>query len=215
MKKKSIDLGIQTRAAAIAPASIDQEKRTVELVWSTGAAVKRADWVTGRVYSEELSMDPAHVRMARLNGGAPLLNSHSRWGLNDVLGVVEKAWLDGGEGRAIVRFSSRPEVDAVWNDVRDGIIRNVSVGYKVHRFEETSKPGAAVPTFLAVDWEPEEISLVSVGADAGAGVRADENSPCEVEFRMGGEPDSAPPPAAVRSLEWARKRLDLAERENQ
>jgi hypothetical protein len=213
--KQTIVMGILTRAAAIAPASIDQERRTVELVWSTGAAVKRADWVTERTYMEELSMAPAHVRMERLNGGAPLLNSHGRWGLTDVLGVVEKAWLDGGEGRAIVRFSARPDADAVWNDVRDGIIRNVSVGYKVHRFEETSKPGAAIPTFLAVDWEPEEISLVSVGADAGAGVRADSGGPCEVEFRMGGEPAEAPPPAAVRSMEWVRKRLDLAEREDQ
>jgi hypothetical protein len=213
--KKSIDLGIQTRAAAIAPASIDTERRTVELIWSTGAAVKRQDWVTGRTFIEELSMDQSHVRLGRLNGGAPLLNSHSQWRLEAVLGVVERAWLDGGEGHAVVRFSSRADVDAVWNDVRDGIIRNVSVGYKVHRFQETSKPGAAVPTFLAVDWEPEEISLVSVGADAGAGVRAEGNGPCEVEFRVGGESLQAPPPAAARSLEWARRRLDLAERENQ
>lgn len=210
--KKTVQMGIQTRAAAVAPASIDQGKRTVELVWSTGAAVKRADWITERTYIEELSMNAAHVRLNRLNMGAPLLNSHGRWGLGDVLGVVEKAWLADGEGRAIVRFSSKPDADMVWRDVVDGIIRNVSVGYKVHKFQDVTKPGETIPTYRAIDWEPEEISLVSVGADAAAGVRA-ETAECEVEIEQGGVPATAPP--AVRTAEMARKRLDLAERENQ
>jgi hypothetical protein len=211
---KTINLGIQTRAAAVAPASIDKDARTVELVWSTGAAVKRSDWITGRVYNEELSMAAEHVRMDRLNQGAPLLDSHSGYRLSSMLGVVEKAWLDGTEGRALVRFSARPDVDPIWQDVRDGIIRNVSVGYKVHRFQETSKPGEKIPTFLAVDWEPEEISLVSVGADAAAGVRGEGQTPCDIEMKdSGGQPAQAPPTAAPRSIQMAKHRLSLAERE--
>lgn len=201
---KTITLGRQVRAAAVAPSSIDQEARTVELVWSTGAAVKRSDWMSGKVYNEELSMAPAHVRLDRLNSGAPLLAAHDRNDLAAMIGVVERAWLAGNEGRALVRFSTRADVDPVWRDVADGIIRNVSVGYKVNRYQETTAPGDKIQTFLAVDWEPEEISLVSVGADAAAGVRAEVQTPCEIVTHG---------PAAQRSIQMARYRLSLAERE--
>ncbi|MGL4963179.1 MAG: prohead protease/major capsid protein fusion protein [Inquilinus sp.] len=162
---------MQTREARIG--TVDPEARTVELVWSTGARVRRMDWWTGKRYEEELSLDPAHVDMARLqSGSAPLLNAHGMYDLSDVLGVVEKgATVDGSEGRAVVRFSRREEVDPIFRDVQDGIIRNVSVGYNVRKFEITEEEGK-LPIYRAVDWEPWEISLVAVGADAGAGTRA-------------------------------------------
>jgi phage head maturation protease len=130
------------------------------------------DWWDGEEFIEELSLDPAHVRLGRLNGGgANLLDSHSSWRLASVLGVVERAWIEDQQGVATVRFSERAEVVAVWQDVVSGILRNISVGYFVHRFERT-RTGKGQPDILrAVDWEPAEISLVAVPADAGAGVR--------------------------------------------
>ena len=65
---------LQTRAM-FAPETINVEERTVELVWSTGAQVRRASWSRGD-YIEELSMAPGAVRMDRLNKGAPLLDAH-------------------------------------------------------------------------------------------------------------------------------------------
>lgn len=182
--KKTIEIPLQVRIAALG--SISKENRTARLTWSTGAAVKRMDFWTGERWIEELSMDPAHIRLDRLNGGAPLLNSHSKYDLRGILGVTERAWVEGGEGMADVRFSRRPDVEPMWNDVQDGIIRNVSVGYQVHKFEDVSTPEdmkARMRRLRAVDWEPTEISLVPVGADAKAGVRAEaEKNPCEVEF---------------------------------
>lgn len=206
-----IELAQQTRAAQIAPATADEGQRTVEVVWSTGAAVRRADWITGKVYVEELSMQPGHVRLDRLNSGAPLLNTHDRYDLSGIIGVVERAWLDGGEGRALVRFSRRPEVDPIWRDVLDGVIRNVSIGYRVYRYEEF--PGEKPPRLLATDWEPEEISLVPVGADAGAGIRSAQSTACEVSLAR--EMRMEPPAMRGRPLSLARKRLALAERESQ
>ncbi|MBF0402266.1 MAG: hypothetical protein HQL90_16055, partial [Magnetococcales bacterium] len=103
------------------------EERTVEMVWSTGASVRRTDWRTGKPYDETLSVDTAHVDLSRLNSGAPLLNSHDASSLDSILGVVEKAWIANGEGRATVRFSSRDGVAAIFKDVQEGILRNVSV----------------------------------------------------------------------------------------
>lgn len=135
---ESIDLPLQTRAdVRLQPDTIDAQARTVELVWSTGAPVRRRDFFTGRRYDEVLSLDPAHVDLSRLNAGAPLLNAHGAYNLLNVLGVVERAWIvmagDTFEGRAVVRFSEREDVEPLWQDVQAGIIRSVSVGYAVRQ----------------------------------------------------------------------------------
>jgi len=163
---------LQTRIAPVA--RVNGESRTFECVWTTGAQVRRFDWWTGRSYLEELSLDPAHIRMGRFESGAPLLNSHQQWDLRSVLGIVEKVWMETGEGRSECRFSDRnDEINAYWRDVENGIIRNISVGYIVHRYEKTDPAtDGGLAIWRAIDWEPAELSLVPVGADALAGVRS-------------------------------------------
>lgn len=168
-------LGLQLRSdVRLMPETVDVAARTVELVWSTGAVVRRRDYWTGKPYDEVLSLEAGHVDLSRLNGGAPLLNTHGAHDLGQVLGVVERAWVetgeDGAQGRARVRFSARADVEPIWRDVEAGIIRNVSVGYSVRRFEVTEQEGQ-VPIWRAVDWQPMELSAVPVGADAAAGFR--------------------------------------------
>lgn len=171
------ELPMQTRQAAFAPSTLNDAERTVELVWSTGASVRRVDYWSGRAYYEELSLDPAAVNLTRLNSGAPLLDTHSSHGVEKVIGVVERAWLEGNEGRAIVRFSARDEVAPILADVKDGILRNVSVGYSVETYQIEE---GDVPVYRATSWTPMELSLVPVGADAGAGTRAaPKTSACE------------------------------------
>ena len=171
---------LQTRAM-FAPETINVEERTVELVWSTGAQVRRASWSRGD-YIEELSMAPGAVRLERLNKGAPLLDAHDSYSLRSQIGVVQRAWLDGNEGRALVKFSRRDDVASIFQDVQDGIYRNVSVGYKVHKTERDET--GAVPVERAVDWEPYELSLVPIPADAGAQVRSEEPTPNPTERSM-------------------------------
>ena len=62
-------------------------------------------------------------------------------------------------GRATVRFSDRADVEPIWQDVKGGIIRNVSVGYRVQTYEIREEEGA-VPVWTAVDWQPLELSAV-------------------------------------------------------
>lgn len=184
-------------------ASVDQDARTVEVVWSTGAKVRRFDWVKWRYYDESLSMDAAHCDLSRLNGGAPVLNTHFQESLAGQMGVVERAWLAGGEGRAVLRLSRREDVEPYWQDIADGIIRNISVGYIVRAVEITEREGQ-VPEYLAVDWQPTEISFVPVPADADAGTRSatrpDDAPTFPVQYRHAGEPAAAvvtTEPAAV------------------
>lgn len=165
------EIPMQTRLLPVA--SVSAENRTAELVWTTGAPVRRRDWETGKPYLEVLDVSPAAVDMSRLNNGAPLLNTHGQYDLGDVIGVVERAWLAGGEGRALVRFSDRAEVDGIWRDVQNAIIRNVSVGYQVNQYDITQDSTTGLETWVARSWTPLEISLVPVPADAGAGIRSE------------------------------------------
>jgi hypothetical protein len=171
-----------TRAAV---SSINTSKRTVDLTFSTGAAVDRVDW-SGKRYREVLSLAPAHVRLDRLNSSAPLLNSHSAYSVSDVIGVVEpgSARVSQGQGVATVRFSQRDDVEPIWQDVVDGIVRAVSVGYRVHKFVEDTPKDGGTPTRTAIDWEPYELSMVSMPADPGAKVRAGgQTNVCELVRR--------------------------------
>ena len=117
----------------------NEQRRTVELVFSTGAAVARLD-STGQRYLEVLSLQPRHVRLERLNAGAPLLDAHQATRIENVIGSVEpgSARVDGSRGFATVRFSKRPEVQPIWQDVREGILSAVSVGYRIYRMEEAA-----------------------------------------------------------------------------
>lgn len=161
--------------AAVREGSVDVEQRTVELTWTTGSKGRRWSWDIGS-YMEELEVSSKALRLDRLNNGAPFLNAHSSYELSDVIGVVEKAWLEGEEGRALVRFSQREDVEGIFRDVQDGILRNISVGYAVHRYEVVEEEDDKLPTYRAVDWEPLELSLVPIGFDDGAKIRSAETA---------------------------------------
>ena len=167
-----IELPALRRSAELAPNSADTDARTVEVIWSAGARVRRST-LFGEPYDEELSLDPTHVRLDRLNAGAPFLKVHEIDTLDAVIGSVVpgSARVENGCGIALVRISERADVEPIWRDIQAGHIRAVSIGYQVHRFE-VSKPEAARELWRAVDWTPFEVSAVPVGADPAAGFRA-------------------------------------------
>lgn len=174
---KNLEIAALTLRASFSPESIDEKNRIIELRWSTGARVRTFSWETFTEFNEELSLNPEHIRMERMNSGAPLLDAHWRNRITDQIGVVEPGSLRfvGNEAFAKVRFSDREDVEPIWRDVKNGIIRNVSVGYRVYKYEDVTENDDKIKTLKAIDWEPMELSLVPVGADAGAGVRAAEN----------------------------------------
>lgn len=153
--------------------AINEEDRTVELAFSSEIEVERYFGI------EILDHAPESVRLGRLEGGAALLVNHN-W--DDQVGVVESVSIDADRrGRAVVRFGKGARASEVWQDVVDGIRRHVSVGYFIHGYEVTERE-AMPPIIRVTDWEPYEISLVSVPADPSVGVgRSLENPPEEPE----------------------------------
>lgn len=152
---------------------IDKEARTIELSFSSEIEVKRWGMI------EILDHSKGAVNLDRLNGGGPLLFNHD---LDKVIGVIEKAWIDSsGKGRALVRFSKREAAEEAWQDVQDGILRNVSVGYRINeiKLKETRDDGTDV--YLVTKWEPYEISIVSAPADTSVGVGRSEQTEQKTE----------------------------------
>ena len=163
MQQTKLKTGTLNRSYELDRAAINKESRTVDIAFSSEEPVDR--WFG----TEILDHESTSVRLGRLRDGAPLLFGHNH---SDLIGVVEKASIDSDKkGRATVRFGKSERAEQMFNDVKDGILRNVSVGYRIHKFlvdEETSEN-------RAIDWEPMEISMVTVPADASSQVgRADE-----------------------------------------
>ena len=149
---------------------MDRAARTVEVVWSTGARARNFVPPLGMI-TEELDMSPNAVRMGGLRGGgAPVLNTHRRADARDVVGRVVAARLEAGRGYATLQFSSASDVEPLWQRIDDGTLRSVSVGYRVHRYEQIADPRDGT-VHRAVDWEPYEISVVPLPVDPAAAVR--------------------------------------------
>lgn len=158
------------RQGGIAPESLNEPDRTIDVVWSTGAGVLRVDPWSGESYTEQLLLSQNAVRLDRLNAGAPLLDNHASYSIGNQIGVVVRAWIERGLGMATIKISDRPEMASVWNDIKTGILKNISIGYRVFAWDESSKTGGIIRQ--AVDWEPYEFSLVPIPADAGAQIRS-------------------------------------------
>lgn len=154
--------------------SLNAEERTVEVVWSTGARVRRQSWSDGP-FLEELSMDPSHIRLERMNDGAAFLDSHEQFGISNRIGAVVPGTVrvEGGKGYATLKLSRSAVGNRLLEDLADGIPLPISVGYKVHLFEKLAGEEGELPVLRAIDWEPMEVSAVTVPADAGAAARTE------------------------------------------
>ena len=134
------------------------EDRTFEFPFSS-------EYPVARYFGNEiLSHEPKAADLSRLNDSAPLLFNHNP---DRVIGVVERAYIDGKRrrGYARVRFSRNAFAQEILSDVRDGILRNVSFGYSIDKMEERGSGD-----FVATAWSPYEISVVSVPADKTVGI---------------------------------------------
>lgn len=171
------------RAAEVVANSYNEKDNTIELVAATeDMRVMRRSWSIGTFY-EILSMENGHVKLDRLNSGANVLDNHDNYSSvrEAVVGVVEKAWTADKKLYVKMRFSDREDVKPLIQDVRTSIIRNISIGYNVTKYLITEEEGA-VPEYRAIEWEPCEVSFVSIPADYLAGVRSQQDVTNEVEF---------------------------------
>jgi HK97 family phage major capsid protein/HK97 family phage prohead protease len=135
------------------------EDRTLEFPFASEEPVERYYGM------EVLSMDAKSMDLTRLNDGAPLLYQHDA---DRIVGVVQRAYIKNKRAYAKVKLANNELGREMQELIRDGIIRNVSFGYKINAMEadESTSP----VTYRATNYQPFEISLVTVPADQTVGI---------------------------------------------
>lgn len=140
---------------------VDEDDRRVRMSLSSEEPVERSFGL------EVLRHNDGAVDLGRMNSGhAPLLLDHD---MTKQIGVVERTYLDQAERRlrAVVRFGKGALAREIYDDVKDGIRSNVSIGYQIREMEPKNERDGTVAISA---WVPYEASIVSVPADASVGV---------------------------------------------
>jgi HK97 family phage major capsid protein/HK97 family phage prohead protease len=188
----------QQRSMGIDAPTLDAENRTITFPFSSETPVDR--WFGAEVLSHRADA----VDLSRLNDGAPLLYNHDP---GQLIGVIERAWIQDGRGYATARFSQNDLGQQVMRDVQDGIMRNVSVGYRILEMNSDGE-GADNNTFTATRWMPYEISAVSIPADNSVGIGRAEDGDNETEVSI---PDAPAQEAAVSTTNPQQREFKMSE----
>ena len=153
---------------------VDEDDRRVRMSLSSEEPVERSFGLEVLEHSEEA------VDLSRLNSGhAPLLLDHD---LTKQIGVVERTYLDATDRRlrAVVRFGKSALAREIYDDVKDGIRSNVSIGYQIRNMDAKNDRAGTVSVN---SWMPYEASIVSVPADAGVGVNRSAETKTVIEVK--------------------------------
>lgn len=147
--------------------AVNDEARQIELSFSSEEPYDR--WFGPEI----LSHNNGACDLTRLNEIGCLLFNHAR---DKVIGRIDKAWIEDDRGKALVTFDEDEESEKIYQKVKSGTLKGVSVGYRVDSWEEvaagkiSSDGRFSGPCSIALKWLPLEISIVSIPADASVGV---------------------------------------------
>lgn len=156
----------------VRPGTVNLENRTVEVVFTTGQEGQRWHWDIG-YYLESLEVSASAIRQQRLIKGLSVIGDHDTYaGIKNVFGITEQYRIENGELIGTVRFATDEDSDVVFKKVVDGILRHFSLGYIVHRYEAILSADDGLDTYRATDWEPTELSIVTVSFETNNGIRA-------------------------------------------
>ncbi len=206
----------QERMADLAIREVKDDERRVTVSFSSEMPVRR-------YYGQEiLCHDSGCVDMQRINDLGVALFNHNR---DKVIGRIENARLDEAEKRtyADIVFDDDQEAERIYQKVKSGTLKGVSVAYSVDVWEEvaagklSSNGRFTGPAYIATRWTPAEISVVSVPADPTVGVGRELGvEGQEEEIKMNDERGwggKATPPAPQENAEQLREQAVLQERQ--
>lgn len=164
-----------TRAVSVGPKTIDQDARSVEVIGATQAPVQISDWDRGMV-NEVLLIKGCQLPKTKQ---VPLLDTHSRWTTDDVIGSYRDIKKNGEALTGRVYFDEGA-VDQ-WRKVSEGHLTDFSVGYVrdekrwLDEGEKWKTGGQEFegPLMVVTKWSLKELSACPIGADPGAKARAE------------------------------------------
>lgn len=157
------------------PGQVDDGLMHLRLSVSSEIPYLRSSW-WDEPWIEVLGHKADEVDLTRLNGGAPVLANHDRYtavGNTPLAGIgaVQKAWLEGDRLICDITLSSREALADLRQDITDGLVRNVSIGYIINeRVLVKANADGQPDEYRVTSWMPYEISPVDVPADASVGL---------------------------------------------
>ena len=178
-EERDIDTALRFRAIDLSTASsIDEENRRIRIGVSSTEPVERSFGM------EVLGHDAGDINMEFIaSGRAPLLLDHD---MTKQIGVIEEFKLDETAQRtiAVVRFGKSALAREVFEDVKDGIRMNISIGYRIDKLTRMNDKDE---TYYKAKWTGYEISSVSVPADqsvkVGVGRSKEKNITHKIEVK--------------------------------
>lgn len=151
--------------------TIDKENKIINVVFSAGTPVLKQISEDKYVY-EEIQITPESIDLSEYNKGAPVLIDHNS-SVKSMVGrtVPGSAFIRDGLGYVSVRLGNDSESDLIYQKICDGIIKDVSMGYKIRNAKFIRNKNKDHNTILVTDCLPRELSFVVFPADPHAGVR--------------------------------------------
>lgn len=134
----------------------------------------RDTWWDGS-WVEVLGHGANEVDLSRLNARAAVLANHDRRtavGNTPLAGIgaVERAWLQDGRSMAEIAISRREALADLRQDIADGLVTQVSVGYQINERILVKSTEGQPDEYRVTSWTPFEISLVDIAADPTVGL---------------------------------------------
>lgn len=167
------------------PSTLNEEARTVEItIASETDQVMAYDWELGRSVPEILVMSGCVLPDS---GQVPLLDSHGRYSVDDVLGSVRGVQVDGDMMSGTAHYSEDDKADRAFKKTKENHLTDYSAGFRVLREmrldenQTTEINGRAYegPCILITEWALKEVSTCPIGADPVAKARADHKQPAK------------------------------------
>lgn len=185
MKIEGVDIanpndygGMCSRVVAIDKATKDFEKG-IDTIATTDSPTLIIDWERWQIVREIL---PMRYAVLPDNDKAPLLDTHSRWSIEQIKGSARN-WTTSETQLLCKCFISESET-ATRQKISEGHIDSVSIGYQTDKTKTVEIPkGTTVaidgisyknifndgyPMLVRTWWKTKELSLVPIGADDAA-----------------------------------------------
>ena len=178
---RSLPATLTIRAAA--PGQADDGLLRLHLSVSSETPYLRSSW-WDEPWIEVLGHRDSEVDLERMNGGATVLANHDRYSAHGNtplagIGAIERAWLADGRMHCDIVISRREALADLRQDIADGLVKNVSIGYLINERTLVKANGEGKPDeYRVTSWSPFEVSLVDIPADATVGLgRAADGTP--------------------------------------
>ncbi|HPT48296.1 MAG TPA: hypothetical protein PLM07_20630 [Candidatus Rifleibacterium sp.] len=177
--------GMVTRANLLAkPNTYREADNSVEFILATEEPARVWDWERFDVIREVIAADGVIVPK---NGQIPLVDSHDRSTIDNILGSVREIRREGAEVIGRLYFANTDAAKRAAEMIREGHLDSGSVGYEQNETQWINDGESVVyngrsfsgPMLLTRKWSPKEFSLVAIGADPNAKARAKAESVAE------------------------------------